>query len=507
MKRSANGVGQAVPGAASNAPAMAEVVIKASEVGKAYRLFDHSHEHLKDQLFGRFGRRYGHDLWALQNVSFDVRRGEAFGIIGRNGSGKSTLLQLIVGVLQPTSGRLATTGRINALLELGSGFDPELTGRENIYLAGSVLGYSAKQISEILPRVIEFSELGEFIEQPVKYYSSGMFVRLAFALNTCVDTDILILDEALAVGDVFFQQKCYRRLESLRQQGVTILLVSHAMAEVEQFCDRALVLDGGQALFVGDAREAVQRYYLVTKGGSHAPESQPIPVEPSALWPQHATDQPELWPGGIAPASDAWMDISGVQQVSNGWARCLRVALSDERGRSRRVFEQGETAVFYSEFEVLAPIDVPIAGIVLHNARGVIVHGKSTLEHGTSVPAWLVPGDRVRFKQTISLQIGVGEHTFELGISSMPAAAYEQRASLPHELLAAYVTRLCDLPDLGPIVVTYRANGRPVQLLHHGTANLPGDCMALAERVHEANPTAASVVSSGRDDKGSADGP
>jgi lipopolysaccharide transport system ATP-binding protein len=457
-----------------------QVVISACDLGKAYHLFDQSQDRLKAQLFGRFGRQYGRMLWALRDVSFDVYRGEAFGIIGRNGSGKSTLLQLLVGVLQPSEGNVSTVGRIGALLELGSGFDPELTGRDNVYLAGSVLGLSTKEIDQLLPRVIDFSELGDFIEQPIKYYSSGMFVRLAFALNTSVDAEILILDEALAVGDVFFQQKCYRRLEQLREQGVTILLVSHSMAEIEQFCDRALVLDSGRATFVGDAREAVQRYYLLSQGGARGGDRVAITTagtDPDAVKDQSAGDE-SLEP----PHDDAWLDVGDTAQVSNGWARCLGVALSDESGRGRRVFEQGETAVFHSMFEIVAPVEVPISGIVIHNARGVIVHGRSTLEYGTAVPQNLQPGDRIRFRQSIALEIGIGEHTFELGFADVPEDAYRERAVLPHELLAAQVIRVCDLPGLGPFVVTYRANGRPVQLLHHGVANLPGRCDAVAQR-------------------------
>jgi lipopolysaccharide transport system ATP-binding protein len=467
----------------STVPASDAVVIAAANLGKAYRLFDQSQDRLKDQLLWRFGRRYGRDMWALRDVSFEVTRGEVFGIIGRNGSGKSTLLQLLVGVLQPTTGYLKTSGRIAALLELGSGFDPELTGRDNVYLSGSVLGLSTSAIDQLFPTILEFSELGSFIEQPVKYYSSGMFVRLAFALSTSVDADILVVDEALAVGDIFFQQKCYRRLESLREQGVTIVLVSHAMADVEQFCDRVLVLDGGVAAFVGEAREAVQRYYVLSHG--HPALSETVAASAAENHQVEASlgaTHTAQWVGHASPQADAWLDISENPQVSNGGARCLGVALCDETGEARRVFEQGQTAVFLSEFEVLAPMEVPICGIVLHNARGIIVHGKSTLEYGTPVPQGLEPGDRIRFRQTIALEVGLGEYTFEVGISDIPRVAYAERASLPHELLAADIVRVCDLPGLGPFVVTYRSRGQPVQLLHHGTANLPGTCETTLQR-------------------------
>jgi hypothetical protein len=197
-----------------------------------------------------------------------------------------------------------------------------------------------------------------------------------------------------------------------------------------------------------------------------------------------------------SPGDDAWLDIGDIPQVSNGWARCLGVALADESGRCRQVFEQGETAVFHSIFEILKPMEVPISGIVVHNARGVIVHGKSTLEYGTPVPQNLKPGDRIRFRQSIALELGIGEHTFELGIAHLPHSAYKERAALPYELLAAQVIRVCDLPGLGPFAVTYRANGRPVQLLHHGAANLPGHCEAVVQRVPRQTEASVTITSS-----------
>ncbi|MDW8356241.1 MAG: ABC transporter ATP-binding protein, partial [Bryobacterales bacterium] len=216
-------------------------------------------------LLWRFGRHYGREFWALRNVSFEVRRGETVGIIGRNGSGKSTLLQIIAGTLAPTEGEVQVKGRVAALLELGSGFNPEFTGRENVYLNGTILGLSREEIDARFDDIVAFADIGGFIDQPVKFYSSGMMLRLAFAVSTTIDPDVLIIDEALAVGDVFFRQKCYRRLEDLRQRGVAILFVSHAMLDVKQLCDRAVLLDQGRTIFKGRAGEAVERYYLLNQ--------------------------------------------------------------------------------------------------------------------------------------------------------------------------------------------------------------------------------------------------
>src|SRR5215471_4788779 len=240
-----------------------QVVLSVRDLGKVYRLYNHPQDRLKHMLFSRVGRSYGHPFQALSDVSFEVRRGEVVGIIGRNGSGKSTLLQIIAGILVPAAGEVKVSGRVGALLELGSGFNPDFTGRENILLNGAILGVPRADIERRMEQIAAFADIGDFIDQPVKTYSSGMFVRLAFSVTTSLDADVLLIDEALAVGDVFFRQRCYQRLEALRARGVSIVLVSHAMNEVEQFCERALLLDGGRIIFQGPASEAVKRYYLL----------------------------------------------------------------------------------------------------------------------------------------------------------------------------------------------------------------------------------------------------
>ena len=244
-----------------------DVAVRASDLGKMYRIYDRPEDRLKQMLLCRVGRSYGHEFWGLRHVSFEVKRGERFGIIGKNGAGKSTLLQIIAGTVAPSEGEVRLRGRVSALLELGSGFNPEFTGRENVFLNGSILGVPRSEIEARFDDIAAFADIGDFIDQPVKLYSSGMFVRLAFAVTTSVDADILVIDEALAVGDIFFRQKCYRRLDDLVSRGVSIILVSHAMTEVEQFCQRALLLDQGQPLLVGSASEAVKRYYLLEQQG------------------------------------------------------------------------------------------------------------------------------------------------------------------------------------------------------------------------------------------------
>jgi lipopolysaccharide transport system ATP-binding protein len=450
----------------------AHVVVSARGVGKVYRLYDRPQDRLKHMLLSRLGRSYGREFWALRDVSFDVHRGEVVGIIGRNGSGKSTLLQIMAGILQPAAGEVRVEGRVTALLELGSGFNPECTGRENVLVNGAILGLSRGEIERRLDGIVAFADIGEFIDQPVKTYSSGMFVRLAFSVTTSLDADVLLIDEALAVGDVFFRQKCYQRLEALRARGVSIVLVSHALTEVEQFCQRALLLHGGRVIFQGSASEAVKRYYLVEQESRLAAPFTSPPSAPAAVVGAGAMGREEsFWPG-----PEVFLDISGVSQVSNGSARCTGVAVCDSRGERRNVFGQGELASFFYEFELLTDIDVPTGGVEMVNDKGMIVHGKSTLEYGSEVPSRVGRGCRLRFRQDISLELAEGEYTFNIGMGALTRQDYERRTVYSHGELDARLARLCLLPTVQRIAVVLRHRGEPVQLLHHGVANLRGDC-------------------------------
>ena len=243
-----------------SAPCSPVVAISAVGLGKCHRIYAQPVDRLKQALsLGR--RRYYREFWALHDVSFDVHRGETVGIIGRNGCGKSTLLQLVCGTLRPTLGRVAVQGRIAALLELGAGFNAEFTGRENVYTNAAILGLSRCQIDERYKDIVAFAELDGFMDQPVKTYSSGMYVRLAFAVASSVEPDILVIDEALAVGDEAFQRKCFARIEAIQQRGGTILFVSHDAGAVVRFCNRALLLEHGDLLAVGAPKDIVTHYH------------------------------------------------------------------------------------------------------------------------------------------------------------------------------------------------------------------------------------------------------
>lgn len=445
-----------------------DLTILVQNITKTYRLYKNHSDRVKE-AFHPFNKKYHTAFDAIKNVSFEVRAGETFGIIGRNGSGKSTLLQIICRILEPTNGSIEVKGRIGAILDLGAGFNPEYTGRQNVFMKAAILGYKQDEIKNRFHDIESFADIGEFIDQPVKMYSSGMYLRLAFAIATSIDAEVLVIDEALAVGDIFFRQRCYRRLEELRKKGVAIVLVSHAMTEVEQFCNRALLLNHGKAYFLGSANEAVKTYYLIDQNQCN--EFNATAKTSTVLKSSSPAHHHEIWPN-----SDAFIDITNSVQISNGWAKCTAVGICDGNYNPCSTFRQGDTARFFYEFELLRNIEVPIGGIVLHSDKGVIVHGKSTLEYGSDVPMQATMGDRVRFEQKIDLEIAVGEYSFEVGLATISAKNYNNIKKLTHDELNTKFLRLCNLPSVGSFAIIFRNIGNSVQLLHHGIANLRGDC-------------------------------
>lgn len=455
-----------------------DVVISVRNVSKMYPLYTDPRDRLKQSLWYALPkflrgqpRQFYREFWALRDISIEVKRGEAFGIIGKNGSGKSTLLEIIAGTLTPTRGEVQISGQLAALLELGSGFNPEFTGRENVYLNGSILGFRREEMEARFDEIAAFADIGQFMDQPVKLYSSGMFVRLAFAVQACVEPDVLIVDEALAVGDVFFRQKCYQRIDKLRECGTSIIIVTHSMLDIEQFCQRALLLHRGESLFQGTASQAVKHYYLLDQQDQSKSQASKLGRPPSPQYLTSIDNRVEGW-----PSPEAFLDLSGVPQVSNGWAQCIGVAVCNSQGQLCQVFEQGESASFFYEFELLKDIEVPIGGLVIQSDKGIIVHGKNTLQYGTEVPNWVAQGSRLRFRQDIALEIAVGEYTFEVGLATVDSYHFAQRGLLSFNELYAKIVRLCHVPSTSQFMVKLRPEGKPVQPLHHGLANLPGKC-------------------------------
>lgn len=451
------------------------IAIRVSNLSKCYHLYDTPRDRLKQfvvprlqRLAGQVPKQYFREFWALKDVSFEIKKGETLGIIGRNGSGKSTLLQILAGTLTPTSGEANVNGRIAALLELGSGFNPEFTGRDNVFLNARIMGLTQKEIAARYDRIVEFADIGEFIDQPVKTYSSGMFVRLAFAVQAHIDASIVIIDEALAVGDIFFRQKCYARLEQLRNSGAAILLVSHSMPDIEQYCERAILLDHGVSRFIGPASEAAKHYYLLHQAkSSKVPSQVCIPAnEPREAMGNHLID---------LPPAEAFLDLSSKSQVSDGRARCTGVALCNASGEPCNAFRQGDKAVFYYTFELSNTIGVPICGVVISNDRGVIVHGKNSWQFENDVPVSLGRGSKVVCRQEIYLHLGPGEYSFEIGLASVSESDWKNRKYISHEEWGSLYITECVVTNVGQLSVGFACKDNVFVLTHHGVADLPGE--------------------------------
>jgi lipopolysaccharide transport system ATP-binding protein len=358
--------------------------------------------------------RLGEEVFALSEVTLSISKGESVGIIGRNGSGKSTLLHLIAGVLQPTSGSAKINAkRVTALLELGSGFDPNFTGRENVLLHGSILGLSEEENLARLGEVVSFSEMDEAFDWPVKTYSSGMAVRLAFASSITARPDLLIVDEALAVGDIFFQQKCFQKIRELVEKGVTILLVSHDMRSISEFCENTLVLHHGKSVFFGPSNQAINEYYRLTKP--------PVNVEGTAPYPvrEQSGDSVRLLDSGPAlePIPEEKTAPTGAA------ARFVGFALLDERSEPCKLFRQGSWVTIVFDLKVFNDIENVSAGIMLRDDRGAFLHGKYHFQADLAGLRSCRAGEVVRWSISMRAVLSAGQYTISLDLVRIPAYA------------------------------------------------------------------------------------
>ena len=343
--------------------------IELDSVGKAYHIYANPGDRLKqfvlptfDRLIGRPARAWFRTFWALRDVSLSVAPGETLGLVGPNGSGKSTLLQIICGIVTPTTGRAKTRGRVAALLELGSGFNPEFTGRENVRLNASILGLSDAEIDERFDRIIAFADIGEFLDQPVKTYSSGMYVRLAFSVIVNVDPDILVVDEALAVGDARFQAKCMNRIDALRQDGTTIMFVSHDVAAVRRICERAAWLDNGRLRSLGDVFRVTSDYTESLFSGG-LPEA-PAPASDSthgAETSQVGYEAPERLPA----STEGGYDPKPVTHWGSDVGAIAAAGIYDEHGKRTDLVEVGDPVVVYIRFRVPGGADRRHLGVAI----------------------------------------------------------------------------------------------------------------------------------------------
>jgi lipopolysaccharide transport system ATP-binding protein len=405
----------------------------------------------------------GHNFYALQSISLELGRGESVAILGRNGSGKSTLLQIICGTLQPSGGKVTRNcRRIAALLELGSGFNPEFTGRENVYLNGAILGLAQAEIDAKFDQILEFAEIDQFIDQPVKTYSSGMVVRLAFAVQVQVDPELLIVDEALAVGDVFFQQKCFAYMRRLKDRGCSFLIVSHDTGAIQHFCDRGVVLVEGRKHFEGNSRDAIREYHLTVASrrdmvpSSRHPLSAPKISETKTKW-----EEPERWFDAVNATSD-----------DAGPAKLTRWSCTDQRGQTVDHFLPGDQLRLFVEFECVAPVSAASAGFAIRDKLGQIIHGKHQYQIEENLKIALNANSSFQSEFSFPCHLVAGEYTVEFGLVDVVAEDKEPSGENPKMRGGEFYEILCHPQPVGKFYVLSETNDPIKRRSHFGMVDV-----------------------------------
>jgi lipopolysaccharide transport system ATP-binding protein len=384
-----------------------------NNISKCFKRYGKPIDRLKEALQPSKSR--ADEFWALRNINIEIEKGETYGIIGQNGSGKSTLLQIIAGTLTPTSGNLQVNGRISALLELGSGFNPEFTGRQNVFLNGQILGLSQMEVTNKFDDIAAFANIGQFIDQPVKSYSSGMMVRLAFAVAINVEPEILIVDEALSVGDVRFQARCMKRIRQLKESGVTILFVSHDASSVKMLCNKALLLNHGEQVMQGKPNKVVDRYVAMLS--AEDPDS--IAEELKAI-ANRQSDQPAAPVKGAEEQPTAF----SVHQHGNKQVQIEQVQLLNDRNEPKERFSCGEDlTIAISLVGQIETLDL-IVGISIRNLLGVVVYGTNTKEL-TQKLINLQAEESLKVNFKLPCRINRGSYTLTVGVHSEEGLSYD----------------------------------------------------------------------------------
>ncbi|BAZ09914.1 ABC transporter-related protein [Calothrix sp. NIES-4071] len=379
-----------------------EIAVSLRGVSKCFKRYGRPVDRLKELLLPSKSR--ASEFWALRDINLDIPKGETFGIVGRNGSGKSTMLQIIAGTLTPTTGEVSVKGRVSALLELGSGFNPEFTGRQNVFFNGRLLGLNQKEIEDKFDEIASFADIGDFIEQPVKTYSSGMFVRLAFAVAVNVDPEILIVDEALAVGDIFFQAKCFRKIEEMQRNGVTILFVSHDLGAVQSLCSEGILLDYGQILCKDVPNVITSKFYSLCRTEYEKLDQIEIPssfIEP--LEPEHE-------PGLI--------DLSQASRVTNGQAVITKVIATNINDQPQKVFLVGDEIKVVLTVQFNSNCYNVTAGFGIRDKFGKLLCGKHTWYDSPGPLPSVAKGEKLEFTFVVKLAVQAGEYIAFMGLGT-----------------------------------------------------------------------------------------
>lgn len=457
---------------------MNDIAIKVSSLSKVYYSYDKPRYRLQEmlkpvlgKLNKRFDRNYANEFWALRDIDFEVKKGEAFGIIGRNGAGKSTLLQIIAGTLTQTTGDVQVNGRVNALLELGSGFNPEFSGRENVYMNGSILGFSQEFIKTKFQEIWEFSEIGKFMDQPVKTYSSGMFVRLAFSVQAIMEPEILIVDEALAVGDIFFVQKCHTKIDELLARGnTTFLFVTHDTGAIQKYCDRVLLLHKGECHAIGEPNTTVTRYYYL-EGGNQGKEEVASKIESESFSKlEEVLNESKL---------ESWPQVNKGLDLKNAYnngdvdtAELTFLSILNEKGERQTTFQIGEYITFCYEFHIKKNLMSPEGNITLFDTKNIPIHLKSSLHYQIPSPEILDANSKIRFIQRVKLDLGAGEYTFHAAIGNIKSEFYNRVDSISNNQLMDEWKSVLSVGNIGSFSIIPKFNG--IQIPFMGLVDLPG---------------------------------
>lgn len=391
-----------------------EIAIAVENVCKVYKLYDKPSDRLKEALKLTRKKKY-HEAHALSNVNFDVKQGECVGIIGTNGSGKSTILKIITGVLNPTSGNVTVNGRISALLELGAGFNMEYSGIENIYLNGTMNGFSEDEINARMQDILDFADIGDYVYQPVKTYSSGMFVRLAFSVAINIDPEILIVDEALSVGDVFFQAKCYHKFEEFKQMGKTIMIVSHDLSSIAKYCDRVILLNQGVKLGEGEPKEMIDDFKRVLVGQYELPESK---SDQSLLNDAQVQEAVQLKSEQQKKARQEKSAEEKSKTLAYGTkeAEIEEIYLTDDRGTRTNSIIKGLEFGIHMRVRFNQSLPAPIFAFTIKTAKGTEITGTNTMfEKAFLEPVQAGTVKDICFTQKMSLQ--GGEYLLSFGVT------------------------------------------------------------------------------------------
>lgn len=407
--------------------------IQLESISKCYRIFRNPQDRFKQALLDRFqgviGRKSASLLyrehWALRDVSFELQPGEAVGILGRNGAGKSTLLQIIVGTLEPTTGNVKTSGRITALLELGSGFNPEFTGRENVFLNAQILGLSREDALARFDDIASFADIGDFIDQPVKTYSSGMMMRLAFAVQTVLDPDVLIVDEALSVGDAKFQDKCFRKLRNLRENGTTILFVSHDINAVTSFCDRAILLDAGKLVSSGVPIDVSKTYLELLYG---PPSESDVEVKSEAK----AEDVVDLEISDDDQNTTLKSKSAGEgYRFGNRNVEITRVVIFDEENKPTSILESGKTYRITQMFLVNSDVSGLSSGFIIRNRLGLDIFGVTNKTMNVFFPS-MTRGEEYEISFAVDMHLAAGDYFLQIANAGEGGVQYDCWISALH---------------------------------------------------------------------------